>query len=191
MRQGDLKITDSHLKGNFMKFLATTFAFILTLGLTPETIANQPEAACTGQNTEKCAQQTNNKQTNAHETKSVHKDLSAEMNSLFPEKQKIAQLTATPAAVEITAPKFLSKITGPAKLEWKEAQGANAYHVQVATDPNFKWLVAEDRFVKTTSFTVNQTEAGRKYYWRVAAFNTGNDSMYAKSNFSSSVFVAK
>ena len=174
-----------------MKFLAATFAFVLTFGLTPETIANQPEAACTEQNIEKCTQQTNNHQATTHEANSGHKDLSSEMNSLFPEKQKIIQLGTTPAVVEIKAPKFLSKITTPAKLEWKEARGANAYHVQVATDPNFKWLVAEDHFVKTTSFEVTKTEAGRKYYWRVAAYNTDNDSMYAKSNFSGSVFVAK
>lgn len=174
-----------------MKFLAATFAFVLTFGLTSETIANQPEAACTGQNTEKCTQQTNNHKANAHEAKPDHKDLSAEMNSLFPEKQKIVQLGTAPSAVEIKAPKFLSKITSPAKLEWKEARGANAYHVQVATDPNFKWLIAEDHFVKTTSFEITKAEPGRKYYWRVAAYNTDNDSMYAKSNFSSSVFVAK
>jgi hypothetical protein len=61
----------------------------------------------------------------------------------------------------------------------------------VATDPNFKWIVAEDHFVKTNTFEFSKAEAGQKYFWRVAAYNTDNDSMYTKSNFTSSVFIAK
>ncbi|MBY0553089.1 fibronectin type III domain-containing protein [bacterium] len=172
-----------------MKFLIAAFVFFLTLGLTTKTIASEPEAAtCTPETTEKCAD------TNAaHGThaKTGHKDHSAEMNSLFPEKQQNPKLSVRPNVVEITAPKFLSKVTGPTKLEWKEARGANTYHVQVATDPNFKWLVAEDHLVKTNSFAFDKAEAGRKYFWRVAAYNTDNDSSFTKSNFTSSVFISK
>ncbi len=168
-----------------MKFLIAIFAFFLALGLTIKTVASEPESACTAE-TAKCAEQVD-----AHHANAGNNDLSAKMNSLFPEKQKIAKLATRPSTIELTAPKFLSKISGAAKLQWKEANGANAYHVQVATDPNFKWLVAEDHFVKTNSFEFNKTEAGHKYFWRVAAFNTDNDSSYSKSNFSSSVFLAK
>lgn len=169
-----------------MKFFVAAFVFFLTLGLTTKTIASEPEAAaCKAESTEKCAD------TATGHAKGGHKDHSAEMNSLFPEKQQNPKLSSRPGVVEITAPKFLSKVNGPAKLEWKEARGANTYHVQVATDPNFKWLVAEDHFVKTNSFGFEKAEAGRKYFWRVAAYNTDNDSTFTKSNFTSSVFIAK
>lgn len=169
-----------------MKFFIAAFVFFLTLGLTTKTIASEPEAtACKAESTEKCADPATG------HAKAGHKDHSAEMNSLFPEKQQNPKLSSRPSVVEITAPKFLSKISGPAKLEWKEARGANTYHVQVATDPNFKWLVAEDHFVKTNSFGFEKAEACRKYFWRVAAYNTDNDSTFTKSNFTSSVFIAK
>ncbi len=120
-----------------------------------------------------------------------HNDLVKQMNSLFPEKQQLKKATARPAVVELTEPRFLAKISGPTRLEWKEAPGANVYHVQVATDPNFKWLVANEHFVKINSFEFAKPAAGNKYFWRVAAYNTNNDSGYNKSNFTSSVFVAK
>lgn len=173
-----------------MKFLIAAFVFFLTLSLTTKTIASEPEATtCTAESTEKCADPTATAHTG--HANAGHKDHSAEMNSLFPAKQQNPKLSARPSVVEITAPKFLSKVAGPAKLEWKEARGANTYHVQVATDPNFKWLVAEDHFVKTNTFDFATVEAGKKYFWRVAAYNTDNDSMFTKSNFTSSVFIAK
>lgn len=168
-----------------MKYLlAATFVFLITLGLTVQSLASKPEVVCkaSAHNTEKCAP----------EAKEEHHDEHlANMNSLFPEKQKIAKLSARPSVVDLVSPKFMAKVTGTAKLEWKAVAGANAYHVQVATDPNFKWLIADDHFVKTNSFEVTKTEAGQKYYWRVAAENTENDSMFTKSNFVSSVFVTK
>jgi hypothetical protein len=169
-----------------MKFLIAAFVFFLTLGLTTKTIASEPEAeTCSPE--AKC----DDHAAAAPHTKGEHKDLSKEMNSLFPEKQQNPKLSTRPSVVEITAPKFLSKVTGAAKLEWKEARGANAYHVQVATDPNFKWLVAEDHFVKNNAFEFAKAEAGHKYFWRVAAYNTDNESMFTKSNFTSSVFISK
>lgn len=168
-----------------MKYLIATFVFFLTLGLTVKTLANESEATCKPESAA-CGEQTHAVTGHSHE------DLAAKMNSLFPQKQKDAKKTTRPAVVEITSPKFLSSVAGTsANLEWKAADGANAYHVQVATDPNFKWLVAEDHFVKTNSFAFTKAEAGHKYFWRVAAFNTDNDSMFTKSNFVSSVFVAK
>ncbi|MEQ1723326.1 MAG: fibronectin type III domain-containing protein [Pseudobdellovibrio sp.] len=169
-----------------MKFLIAAFVFFLTLGLTTKTIASEPESAtCTPE--AKC----DDHAAKTPHAKGAHKDLSKEMNSLFPEKQQNPKLSTRPSVVEITAPKFLSKVTGSAKLQWKEALGANTYHVQVATDPNFKWLVAEDHFVKTNTFEFSKAEGGLKYFWRVAAYNTDNDSTFTKSNFTSSVFISK
>lgn len=162
-----------------MKYLVALFTFIFVLGLSVEGIASAPDAICTAKSEAKCKEG------------AQPRDLSHEMNSLFPEKQKNVNVVSRPVAVEIVSPKFLSKVSGEIKLEWKSTPGANAYHVQIATDPNFKWLVIHDPLVKNTSFNFSKVESGKKYYWRVAALNTNNDSMYTKSNFSSSVFVTK
>ncbi|MEK6627687.1 MAG: fibronectin type III domain-containing protein [Bdellovibrionota bacterium] len=162
-----------------MKYLhATCLIFFISFAL--QSMASEPTASCTAANdTQKCAPITS------------HKDLSASMNSLFPEKQPLTELTTTPTTVELSSPKFLSKLSGPAKLEWKAATGANAYHVQIATDPNFKWLVIDEHFVKTTSFEFTNPTSNTQYFWRVAAINTNNEAMFTKSNFASSAFTVK
>lgn len=166
-----------------MKYLlAATFLFLITLGLSVQSLSSEAPAACTATaNTQDCAA----------ENKIDHNDHTAVMNSLFPEKQKITKLSTRPTMVDLTSPKFLALVTGAAKLEWKEVKGANAYHLQVATDPNFKWLVLNEYAVKSTSYEVAKTEIGLKYYWRVAAVNTSNESMFTKSNFTSSAFISK
>lgn len=166
-----------------MKFLATIFAIIFSLGVNKAAFASDSDAVCA--TTDKCPP------AEAHLSTTGHGDLNKEMNSLFPEKQKNSKMSARPPSVELTGPKFLAKVSGEIKLEWKPTAGADIYHVQVATDPNFKWVVVQDQFVKDTSFNFSKGEPGKKYYWRVAAFNSKNDSMYTKSNFSGSVFVAK
>lgn len=168
-----------------MKFLVIIFAIILSLGVNKAVFANEPDALCSTQTTEKCPP------AEAHGTKGGHSDLNTEMNSLFPEKQKNSKVSARPPSVELTGPKFLAKVSGEIKLEWKPTAGADSYHVQVATDPNFKWIVVQDQTVKDTAFNFSKGEPGKKYYWRVASFNSKNDSMYTKSNFSGSVFVTK
>lgn len=157
-----------------MKFIAAALVFILALSITPKTVASEPKA-------EKGAHQN---------SQADHKEkLGQTMNSLFPQKQKDAGFSTSPAVVKLTAPKFMAKITGPStKLEWAAVDGASGYHVQVATDPNFKWLVANDAFVKVNSFDATQLEADTKYYWRVAAVKGENDSMFTKSLFVNSVF---
>jgi hypothetical protein len=167
-----------------MKYVVATFVFFLTLGLTVKTIANETATTCTPETSAACAP--------AHKAGHSEEDIAAKMNSLFPTKQKDPKKTNRPSVVELSAPKFLSAVAaGTTNLEWKPADGANAYHIQVATDPNFKWLVAEDHFVKTNSFSFTKAEAGQRYFWRVAAFNTDNDSMFTKSNFVSSAFNVK
>lgn len=171
--------------GEFMKYLAIFFATVLTIGVNKAVLANEPDAVCSTQTTEKCPP------ADTHAAKSSHSDLSTEMNSLFPEKQKNSKIASRPPAVELTGPKFLSKISGDVKLEWKPTAGADSYHLQIATDPNFKWLVVQEQSLKQTAYGYSKGEPGKKYYWRVAAINSKNDSMYTKSNFTGSVFVAK
>jgi hypothetical protein len=169
-----------------MKFVLAAFVFILALGLSVKSIASETET-CTAEKTENC---TAPHETEKHgEAKEGHDNLNAEMNSLFPEKQKNAALADRPAVTKLTTPKFLAKVNGATtKLEWTAIPGATNYHVQVATDPNFKWLIANDHWVKTNSFDVANLQADQKYYWRVATVKDQNDSMSTKSLFVSSAF---
>ena len=170
-----------------MKFVLAAFVFFLALGLTVKSVANTSSEVCTAEKTENCSAGESAEHKgikNNHE-----EDLSAKMNSLFPEKTKNVAVTQRPKVVKLTSPKFLASVTTPAaKLEWTGAEGATTYHVQVAKDPNFKWLIANDNFVKTTSFDIANLEPDRKYYWRVASIKDENDSMFTKSLFVSSVF---
>jgi hypothetical protein len=118
-----------------------------------------------------------------------HEELSKKMNSLFPEKEANLAERTTPEKPALTNPAYFSSISGTTvKLEWKEAKDAEEYHVQVATDPNFKWLVAEDFALKTTSFEVSNLEAGKHYYWRVASVKPNNWKTFRKSFFATSMF---
>lgn len=170
-----------------MKYFVAVFVFFITLGLTIQSIAKEPMSLCnakTAASAKECAPE-------KHDEHDDHSALANRMNSLFPEKQQQTELSKRPSAVELITPKFMSRVTSPAKLEWKESTGADAYHLQIATDPNFKWLVVNEHFVKATSFEFSKAEAGQKYFWRVAAESTKNDAMFMKSNFVSSIFIVK
>ena len=168
-----------------MNYLIATFVFFLTLGLSTTTIAETHETTCTPES-KQCA----GAEVKAHgETEN---ELAVKMNSLFPEKKKNTALATKPTPVETMEPKFLAAVpAGAVKLVWSESKGTTEYHVQVATDPNFKWLLVNEKFVKGTNFDFAKAEAGKKYFWRVAAFNRGNDPYYMKSNFNSSAFTTK
>ncbi|MCM2353909.1 MAG: fibronectin type III domain-containing protein [Pseudobdellovibrio sp.] len=115
--------------------------------------------------------------------------------AIFPEKQTDAVKRAVPAKVKLESPKFLAKVSGEAvKLEWAASEGAKTYHVQVSKDAGFNnrsMYVAEDKFVAGTSFEVKGLEAGVKYFWRVAASNSDQESMFTKSAFAFSEFEVK
>lgn len=97
-----------------------------------------------------------------------------------------------PEKVQLTSPAFLAKVSGGSiKLEWSETAGAQNYHIQVSKDAGFNnrsMYAAEDKFVSGTSYEVKNLEPGIKYFWRVAAHNKNQDSMYTKGPFTSSVF---
>lgn len=115
----------------------------------------------------------------------------ANMNLLPPPQADHAKV-AKPAGVVLESPAAMSKVTGgSATLKWKEASGATGYLVQVATDANFKWLVANRSFHKGTSFEVKGLEAGKQYFWRVAGMKEDNDPSYLKGPFGRSMFEAQ
>lgn len=149
-----------------MKILVSLLAFAFTLALTSPSVAE--EAAHGG----------------------GHGNLAEKMNSLFPQPQEQPAKHDVPAKPELASPAYFSEIKGDkASLQWKAVAGADEYHVQVATDPNFKWLVANDYHVKATSFEATGLEAGKHYFWRVAAVKTANWDTFRKSFFAMSMFA--
>ena len=158
-----------------MKVVVALFVFFLALGLTIKTIA---------------ADQGHGDQQTEHS--GGHNELSDRMNSLFPEKQKNTAVSARPKQTQLEEPKFLAKVpTGTVQLKWTETSGATNYHVQVATDPNFKWLLVNDHWIKNTNYDFTAAEPGKRYFWRVASVKNDNISMYTKSLFVSSAFDSK
>ncbi|WII72568.1 fibronectin type III domain-containing protein [Bdellovibrio sp. 22V] len=154
-----------------MKILVSLFAFALTLALTSPSLADQ-----------------------AHEQQGKghgggHGNLAEKMNALFPEKQPHAEKRQVPSAPELVSPEFYSTVkSDKVTLQWKAVNGADEYHVEVATDPNFKWIVAQDYHHKGTSFEATGLEAGKHYFWRVAAVGSQNWSTFRKSFFAKSMF---
>lgn len=148
-----------------MKILVSLLAFAMTLALTSTSVAE--EAAHGG----------------------GHGGLTEKMNALFPQPKADPAKNQVPAKPELAGPSYFASIKGDkATLTWKAVAGADEYHVQVATDPNFKWLVANDYSVKGTSFEATALEAGKHYYWRVAAVKTSNWDTFRKSFFAMSMF---
>jgi hypothetical protein len=134
-----------------------------------------------------------------HEAKSeghaVHHDPTAPMMkgganlNLFPPPQANPSKVARPAKPELVEPAYRAQITGgTVNLKWSKVNSADAYHLQVATDPNFKWLVINQEILNGNSFQLNDLKKGEHYFWRVAALKTDNDPTYMKGWFSLSTF---
>jgi hypothetical protein len=172
-----------------MKLVLGTFVFFLALGLSFQTLANNNPEVCSAEKTDNCVTNGNPAPHTQGEANSHKSKLGEEMNSLFPEKQKNPEKVARPTAVKLVSPKFRDVISATtAKLEWAAAEGANSYHVQVATDPNFKWLVVNEHLIQGTNYEVKDLQPGTTYFWRIASTKSDNDSMYTKSLFESSLF---
>lgn len=123
-----------------------------------------------------------------HGSGKAHRD----NTTLFPQPQKDAAKGTAPASPEIVSPAFGSKVEGASvALTWKASEGADSYHVQVATDPNFKWLKADEHWVLGTSFEAKDLETGKHYYWRVAPWKNDNVAATNKGSFSVSSFETK
>ncbi|MGZ3772511.1 MAG: fibronectin type III domain-containing protein [Pseudobdellovibrionaceae bacterium] len=147
-----------------MKILVSVLTFAFTLALTSISVAEEAHVG-------------------------GHENLPEKMNSLFPQPQPQLTKRQVPAKPELANPAFNSQVNGnKISLQWKQVSGADEYHVQVATDSTFKWLVAEDFHVKATSYEVVGLTAGTKYYWRVAAVNTQNWNTFRKSFFAMNSF---
>lgn len=190
-----------------MKFiLAICVFFLLATGsksMANTTNTEQSSKEAPAQETEVCKPDENKKCDTAHEAtvhnghgKTSSKDWShkreTQVAAIMPEKQKDAAQSNRPAAVKLVSPQFLAQIAGnSAKLEWTADSKAKFYHIQVSKDAGFNnrsMYVADEKWVQGTSFEVTNLEPGKKYFWRVAAVNNENDSMFTKSLFVSSAF---
>jgi hypothetical protein len=151
-----------------MKIAISLLAFAMTLALTAKSLANE----------------------GGHEEGGEHHGLAAKMNALFPQPADHPDKRKVPEKPELSSPAYFTEIKGDkATLQWKAVEGADEYHVQVATDPNFKWLAANDYHVKATSFDVSGLEAGKHYFWRVAAVKSENWKTFRRSFFAGSMFA--
>ena len=150
--------------------------------------APQAEQKCS-EPQDKGAAACNEKTTPSYEEKKAHH--AHVLNSLFPTKTADRSFSQIPVTPEATSPAFLAAVDKTVTLKWTETYGSDSYHLQVATDPNFKWLVVNEKFIKDTSYVFTAPEADKKYYWRVAGRSSTNIPGYSKSNFAGSVFVVK
>ena len=111
--------------------------------------------------------------------------------ALFPPKQANSALSTAPSAPQLKSPEFMATTAGDTELKWSPVENATVYHVQIATDVNFKWLVTDDHQVKDTSFKTNGLAKGKRYYWRVAAWKSDNMAATNKSYFAASAFTVE
>lgn len=115
--------------------------------------------------------------------------------AIMPEKTANKSVTQRPSTVKLKSPQALSTISGAtAQLEWENSDQVQFYHVQVSKDAGFNnrsMYVADDKWVKGTTFEITNLEPGQKYFWRVAAVKTDNDSQFTKSLFVNSSFQTK
>lgn len=104
----------------------------------------------------------------------------------------VKEKATLPGKIEILEPKTLSKVSGTAvTLKWTPAAGAKVYHIQVATDARFKWLLTENHNVTGESFEVANLQQGQQYFWRVAGRSPENDPSWTKGFFATSSFEVK
>jgi hypothetical protein len=123
----------------------------------------------------------------AHGEAEAHKD----WNEVFKQPEKNPAKSTLPTQTQLVEPGFLAKISdAEVTLKWKAVEGDGIkYHLQVATDPNFKWLVVNQPLVSFTEYTVKELKKDQQYFWRVYTQKPDNMATYSKSAAASSAFV--
>lgn len=107
---------------------------------------------------------------------------------IFPPKQANRSQASPPPSVELLSPAPRSAASQPVQLSWKASAEATHYHVQVASDPNFKWLVRNDQKWTQTELSISELASGQTYYWRVWPVSSKKDAGFTKGRFSASSF---
>lgn len=111
--------------------------------------------------------------------------------TLFPPHVPNPAMATPPPKTRLLEPTFQQTTDTSASLRWEAATGADHYHLQVATDPNFKWLVVDDHYVKGTSFNVSSLKPSTRYFWRVAGRKSDNKAATNKAPFATSAFQTR
>jgi len=107
---------------------------------------------------------------------------------LLPQPKTNKALATPPKKVTLKSPEAFSIVKGTSvQLEWAPSEDAETYHVQIAKDPAFKWIIQEDHFVTSTQFQATNLPKGQ-IFWRVAAGKPKNMPAHWKSIFSASSF---
>jgi len=141
-----------------MKFLVSLVIFASTLALTAQSVASNA-------------------------------DLEREMNALFPPPQPDLTLAQSPAKPSLESPTYYQKVApGAVTLKWKESAETPSFHIQVATDPDFKWLVKEEHLFKGNTLEISGLEASKHYFWRIAGIKSNNKNGHTKGPYASSMF---
>lgn len=122
-----------------------------------------------------------------HSESEGHKD----WNEVFKQPEQNPGKSTLPAKTQLIEPAFLAQIPGTeVTLKWNAVEGdLIRYHLQVATDPNYKWLVVNQHLATFTEYTLKDLKKGQQYFWRVYTYKTDNMAAYSKSAAISSAFV--
>lgn len=119
-----------------------------------------------------------------HEGGKAHKD----WNQVFKQPEANPTLANPPEKTKLLSPAFLAEVKSTeVTLKWEAVEGAK-YHLQVAKDPNYKWLVANEPLVTTTEYSLKGLEANHQYFWRVYTQKPENMAAYTKGPAVSSQF---
>ena len=82
--------------------------------------------------------------------------------NLFPQKAPNRKRGTNPPKVTLSEPKFMAKVSGETiTLKWNQPEGVNTYRIQVAKDPNFKWLLADEGLYQSNNFELHGLEKGK------------------------------
>ena len=164
-------------KQNFFPFTALTIVLTAFFFTVPGTAATEESHESAG-----------------HESHAAHDPTAPMMKgganlNLFPPPQANHSKISRPSKPELLEPSYRAQINSDTvTLKWSPVASADAYHLQVATDPNFKWLVVNQEIMSGNSFQLSNLEKSHHYFWRVAALKTDNDPTYMKGWFSLSTF---
>ncbi|MGE3756420.1 MAG: fibronectin type III domain-containing protein [Pseudobdellovibrionaceae bacterium] len=106
----------------------------------------------------------------------------------LPQPTPDAAKAEPPPSPKLSSPEAYTVINEQSvTLKWEAVAESDFYTVQVATDPNFRWMSKNESMFKGTEITVN-VEPGRHYFWRVASNKANNQPGTMKSYFATSTF---
>ncbi len=110
--------------------------------------------------------------------------------NFYPSHKPVKAKTQMPPAVIIEQPKPFEKISSSSVvLKWAPQDQTQNYHLQIAKDPQFKWLIVEKNPITAHQFELDLTpDSPEQIFWRVAPLSPSNDNGYTKGPFSASSF---